>query len=131
MHDILRERLWRNLEALPEDRLYQVLDYIEFLSSKYARDGVKPAPSAFRRFSERLEDHMRGQGVGLGAIRGALGVMGTADRFMTDIAQTGRSVLKDIGDGLAPPPPAQRDKTEVRNLPAGGEGEWGVKGGGG
>jgi hypothetical protein len=37
MHEILRERLSRQIEALPEEQLYQVLDYIEFLTSKYAR----------------------------------------------------------------------------------------------
>ncbi|MEX2583219.1 MAG: DUF2281 domain-containing protein [Gemmatimonadota bacterium] len=116
MHDILRERLWRNLEALPEDRLYQVLDYIEFLSSKYAREGVKPAVSPLRKFGERLEDHMRVQGVGLSAIRGTIGAMGTADRMVTDLTEAGRSLLKEVEEGLrtATEP---RDRTDVRNLP--------------
>lgn len=116
MHDILRERLWRNLEALPEERLYQVLDYVEFLGSKYAREGVKPPASPLRRFSERLEDHMRIQGVGLSAIRGTLGVMGTADKLVTDLADAGRSLLKDVEEGLRSPT-EPRDKTAVRNLP--------------
>ncbi|HUE95596.1 MAG TPA: hypothetical protein VMN39_03005 [Longimicrobiaceae bacterium] len=116
MHDILRERLWRNLEALPEERVYQVLDYVEFLSSKYARDGVKPPASSLRRFSERLEDHLRMQGVGLSAIRGTLGVMGTADKLVTDLADAGRTILKDVEDGLRSPT-EPRDRTEVRNLP--------------
>jgi hypothetical protein len=116
MHDILRERLLRNLEALPEDRVYQVLDYIEFLASKYARDGLKPPGSPLRRFSERLEDHMRLQGVGMSAIRGTLGVVGTADKVVTDIAEAGRSLLKDVENGIrsATEP---RDHTDVRNLP--------------
>lgn len=119
MHDILRERLWRNLEALPEERLYQVLDYVEFLGSKYARDQVKPPASPLRRFTERFEDHMRMQGVGLSAIRGTMGVMGTADRLVTDLTEAGRSFLKEVGEGLQPPPPAPRDKTDVRSLPGG------------
>ena len=40
MHDILRERLIRKIETLPEDQVYQTLDYIEFLEGKYgAEDG--------------------------------------------------------------------------------------------
>ena len=105
--------------ALPEERLYQVLDYVEFLGSKYARDQVKPPTSPLRRFTERFEDHMRAQGVGLSAIRGTMGVMGTADRLMTDLTEAGRSFLKEVGEGLQPPPPAPRDKTEVRSLPKG------------
>jgi hypothetical protein len=116
MNDILRERLWRNLEALPEERLYQVLDYIEFLASKYARDNVRNT-SPLRRFGEKLEDRMRMNGVALGAIKGTLDVVGTADRVMTDLAAVGKSLLREVEVGLrsAVEP---RDRTEVRNLPA-------------
>ncbi len=115
MHDILRERLLRNLEALPEERLYQVLDYVEFLGSKYAREGVRSA-SPIRRFGEKLEDHMRMNGVAMGAIRGTLEVMGTADKVVSDLAQAGRSIIREVETGLkAPAEP--RDATEVRNIP--------------
>jgi hypothetical protein len=99
MHDILKERLWRSIEALPEDRLYQVLDYVEFLASKYARDRVQ-ASSPLQRFGERLEDGMRLNGVGLAAIRGTMQVMGAADKVVTDLAQAGRSLLRDVEEGL-------------------------------
>jgi hypothetical protein len=116
MHDILRERLWRNIESLPEDRLYQVLDYVEFLNSKYAREGVR-SPSPFRKFGERFEDQMRLSGVGLGAIRGTMEAVGTADRLFSDLGQVGRSLLKDVEDGFkAVTEP--RDHTDVRNLPS-------------
>ncbi len=36
MNEILRDRLLRKLDALPDDKAYQVLDYVEFLESKYA-----------------------------------------------------------------------------------------------
>lgn len=97
MHDVLRERIRRNLEALPEERLYQVLDYIEFLSSKYARDGVRPPASPLQAFGERLEDKLRVNRVGMSAIRGTLGAIGTADRMVNGIAEMGRSVLRDVG----------------------------------
>jgi hypothetical protein len=108
MHDVLRERIWRHLEALPEDRVYQVLDYIEFLSSRYAREPVRPPESAVRRFGERLEDKLRGNRVGFSAIKSTLEVVGTADRMMSGIAEAGRSLL-----GTTPPPkitPSDSDK---------------------
>jgi hypothetical protein len=117
MHDILRERLLRNLEALPEERVYQVLDYIEFLNSKYARDRVKGPISPLRRFGEKLEDQMRLQGVGLSAIRGTLGVVGTADKVVTEIAEAGMSLFKEVEEGLRTVT-EPRDRTDVRNLPA-------------
>lgn len=115
MHDILRERVLRNLETLPEDRLYQVLDYIEFLNSKYARGGARPA-TGLRRFGEKLEDHMRMNGVAFGAIRGTMEAMGNADRLVNDVAQIGKSLLRDVEDGLKPPT-EPRDRTAVRTLP--------------
>src|SRR5207237_279486 len=37
MNDILRDRLLRKLDTLSDDKAYQVLDYVEFLESKYAQ----------------------------------------------------------------------------------------------
>lgn len=105
MHDVLRDRIWRNLEALPDERLYQVLDYIEFLGSKYARDNVRPPASSLRAFGERLEDKLRVNRVGMSAIRGTLGVVGTADRMVNGIAEVGRSVLREVGSASSAPAP--------------------------
>jgi hypothetical protein len=116
MHDVLRERLSRHLDALPEEQLYQVLDYIEFLSSKYARDQVRPPSSSLQRFGERLEDKLRGQRLGISAIRGTMSAMGTADRFMSGIADAGRSFLRDVSATDAPAPTDRRP--EDRMLPA-------------
>jgi hypothetical protein len=99
MHDVLRQRLMRQIEALPEAQLYQALDYVEFLASKYARGAVR-APTGWQRFGERLEDKMRGQGLAFGAIRGTLGAIGTADRVFSGIAEAGRSLLREVEDGV-------------------------------
>ena len=44
MNEILKQRLLRRLELLPDERGYQVLDYVEFLESKYAE---RAAPAGF------------------------------------------------------------------------------------
>lgn len=103
MHDILRDRLWRQIEALPEEQLYQVLDYIEFLGSKYARAPVRPAASAVQRFGERLEDHLRLNRVGIDAIRSTLNVVGAADRMMSGLAEAGRSIIREVATPLESP----------------------------
>ena len=102
MYDVLRDRIWRNLEALPEEKLYQVLDYIEFLNSKYSREPVR-AGTPFQRFGERLEDKLRGNRVGLDAIRSTLGVVGTADRMVSGITEAGRSLIRGVGSTVLPP----------------------------
>lgn len=117
MHDFLRERLLRGIEDLPEERQYQVLDYVEFLASKYARDSRGAAATPFRKFSEKLEDRMRLNGLGMSAIKGTMGIVGTADRVMNDIADTGRALFKDVEKGLRSAT-ERPDQTDVRNLPA-------------
>ena len=110
MHDLLRARLMRHIESLPEAQIYQALDYLEFLSSKYARENVRE-PGAFQKFSELLEDKMRGQGLAFGTIKGALGVMGTAGRVVSGITEAGRTVIREVESVITPdegaPPPAQ------------------------
>jgi hypothetical protein len=113
MHDILRERLARQIEALPEDKIYQVLDYIEFLSSKYARESVRPPASAFQRFGERLEDRMRINRLGFDVIRGTLNVVGAADRVVSGLAEAGRSILSDATAPTTPTPPTQQPPAQL------------------
>ena len=116
MNDVLRERLSRQIDALPEEQVYQVLDYIEFLTSKYARESVRPAASAFQRFGERLEDKMRINRLGFDVIRGTLNVVGAADRVVSGLAEAGRSILNDATTPETPPaqPPAQLARPEIK-----------------
>lgn len=107
MHDVLRQRLWRHIEALPEEQLYQALDYVEFLAAKYARESIRPPASSLQKFGERLQDKMRGQGLGLRAIRGTLEAMGTADRVVSGITTAGRTLWQEVEDGLRTPPQPQ------------------------
>ena len=58
MHDILRQRLMRKIESLPEEQVYQILDYIEFLESKYG-DDLEAEASGLQRFAEAVEDKLR------------------------------------------------------------------------
>jgi hypothetical protein len=131
MHEGLRNRLVRQIEALPDEQVYQVLDYIEFLASKYNR---KPAqePGSIQRFSERLEDRMRMQGLALGTIKGALGLMGTAGKVVSGIQEAGKTVIREVeqvvlgpeGDGATPPParpaPPQVPPAPPRDAEGGG-----------
>lgn len=91
MNDITRERLWRKLQVLPDEQLYQVLDFIEFLESKYAK-GKAPEPTGLQRFAERLEDRLRMRSLAPQYIRGAVGLFGTARRVM----EAGREVVDGV-----------------------------------
>ncbi len=95
MNDILRERLIRKLDTLPEEKIYQILDYIDFLESKYA---PKPstAPNPLKRFAEGVEDTLRAGRVSAGVIGGTMSVMHKAVGVVTDVANAGKSVATEI-----------------------------------
>jgi hypothetical protein len=95
MNDILRERLIRKLDTLPEERIYQILDYIDFLESKYA---PKPstAPNPLKRFAEGVEDTLRAGKMSATAIAGTMNVMNKAVGVVTDVANAGKSVASEI-----------------------------------
>ena len=111
MDDVLRRRLWRHIEALPEAQIYQALDFIEFLAAKYARDSIRPPGTGLQRFGERLQDKLRSQHVGMGAMRGTLEAMNTADRVFSGIAEAGRSILREVEEGFQEPEPPRPSRT--------------------
>src|SRR3977135_915384 len=95
MNDILRERLIRKLDTLPEEKIYQILDYIDFLESKYAPKGAhRPTPR--KRFAEGVEDTLRAGKMSAGMIGGTMSVMNKAVGVVTDVANAGKSVATEI-----------------------------------
>ncbi len=125
MHDILKDRILRRLETLPEERLYHVLDYIEFLESKYAQRQA-PAPSVLQRFAEGIEDTLRAGNVSaktaaeaMGFMSKALGVLGgvaaAGANVASGVAAAGASVASDIvGAAKVAPPKSEVPTSEPR-----------------
>jgi hypothetical protein len=95
MNDILRERLIRKLDTLPEEKIYQILDYIDFLESKYA-PRPSTAPNPLKRFAEGVEDTLRAGKMSAGVIGGTMNVMNKAVGVLTDVANAGKSVATEI-----------------------------------
>jgi hypothetical protein len=102
MHDVLRQRLLRKIQSLPDEQIYQVLDYIEFLEARYAR-AAAARPDALQRFAERLEDSMRMRSVAPKVISGTVGLVGTARRVLQNVADAGREILGSGEAGNAGP----------------------------
>jgi len=113
MNEILFERLRRKLEALPDDKAYQVLDYIEFLESKYA-DRPAGAP-AFQKVAETLEDAMRAGRVPVAIIAGTMDAVAKAGQLLERVAAAGKAAVEEASHKPGkpgtppveePPPPA-------------------------
>lgn len=96
MNEHLRDRILRKLDTLSDDRGYQILDYVEFLESRYAE---RQSPSnAFTRFTEAVEDRLRAGKVSAGAIAETMGLMNRAAGVLNSALAAGRSVASDIVD---------------------------------
>ena len=95
MNEHLKERLARKLDSLPDDRGYQVLDYIEFLESKYA-ERQSPSGNAFTRFTEAVEDRLRAGKVSASAIAETMGLLNRAANVLNGAVAAGKSVATDI-----------------------------------
>jgi hypothetical protein len=95
MNDILRERLIRKLDTLPDEKVYQILDYIDFLESKYAPT-LAAAPNPLKRFAEGVEDTLRAGKMSANVIGGTMNVMNKAVGVITGVANAGKSVATEI-----------------------------------
>jgi Protein of unknown function (DUF2281) len=93
MNQVLRDRLLRKLEVLPEDKAYRVLDYIEFLESKYAERPAGAPP--FQKVAETLEDTLRAGRVPVGIIKGTMDAVGKAGKFLERMAAAGKAAVEE------------------------------------
>lgn len=95
MNEHLRERINRKLDALTDERGYQVLDYVEFLESKYA-ERQTPQGNAFTRFTEAVEDRLRAGKVSAAAISETMSLLNRAANVLNGAVAAGKSVATDI-----------------------------------
>jgi hypothetical protein len=117
MNEHLRQRIQRRLESLPDDRGYQVLDYIEFLETKYA-ERAAPSSNSFTKFTEAVEDRLRAGRVSATAIAETVGLMNKAANVLNGAMQATKSMANElaavpstirqatVSTGPSAPPPA-------------------------
>jgi hypothetical protein len=106
MNDLLKQRIARALDALSDERGYQILDYVEFLESKYA-ERARPG-GLFARITETVEDTMRAGKLPIQAISGTMGLVDGAAKVMKGLAAAGQAVMEEAvkaAEGAAEPSP--------------------------
>jgi hypothetical protein len=117
---------------LSDERGYQVLDYVEFLESKFAERST-PQGNAFTRFTEAVEDKLRAGKVSASAIAETMGLLNRAANVLSGAVAAGKSVAEDIvsvaqsasprassgqSAAAAPPtPPAVKPATDTPSVP--------------
>lgn len=95
MNETLRDRILRKLETLSDERGYQVLDYVEFLESRFA-ERSSPQRNAFTRFTEAVEDRLRAGRVSASAIAETMSLLNRAGNVLSGVAAAGKSVANDL-----------------------------------
>jgi hypothetical protein len=93
MNEQLKDRIVRALESLSDERGYQLLDYVDFLESKYA-ERANPS-NVFTRMTDKAQDLMRAGKVPLDAISGTVGFFDGASKVMKGLANAAQSVVDE------------------------------------
>ena len=114
MNDLLKQRIIRLLDAASDERGYQILDFIEFLDSKYAE---RSQPDGFlSKITSTVENTMRAGKLPMQAITGTMGLMDSAAKVMKGLAAAGQAVMEEAVKAVETTP---REETEQkpRQLP--------------
>jgi hypothetical protein len=99
MNPYLRDKLLQKLETMADERGYQVLDYVEFLESKYAeRQTTAAAATAnpLSRFADAVEEKLRAGRVSASTIAETMNLMNKAVGVLNGAAAAGKSVASDL-----------------------------------
>ena len=100
MNTYLRDKMLQKLETLSDERGYQVLDYVDFLESKYAERATTAAGAAagnpLTRFADAVEEKLRAGKVSATTIAETMGFMNKALGVLNGAAAAGKSVASDL-----------------------------------
>jgi hypothetical protein len=99
MNPYLRDKLLQKLETMADERGYQVLDYVEFLESKYAERqpaGAAAASNPLSRFADAVEEKLRAGRVSASTIAETMSLMNKAVGVLNGAAAAGKSVASDL-----------------------------------
>jgi hypothetical protein len=115
MNDLLKQRIIRVLDAASDERGYQILDFVEFLDSKYA-ERAQP-DGLLSRISSTVENTMRAGKLPIQAITGTMGLMDTAAKVMKGLAAAGQAVVEEAVKA-AEDVPRRETEQKPKNLPS-------------
>jgi TolA-binding protein len=94
MNENLKSKLVAKLDALSDDVGRQVLDYVEFLESKFNRS--RRAPSTVQRLAENIEDRIGSVKLADVAVKGGAQILEAAGKLMEGLAAASRVVAEEL-----------------------------------
>jgi hypothetical protein len=94
MNENLKAKIVGKLGILSDEHGRQLMDYIDFLQSKYNRSRRSPSP--FQRLAENIEDALGAGTITEAAAKGGAQVADAAGRVMSGLAAAGKAVADEL-----------------------------------
>ena len=94
MNENLKTNIVQKLENLTDESGRQLLDYIEFLESRFNRSSRER--STLERIAENVEGTLRSNPIGEAAIKGTGGIIDAAGSVARGVAAAGQAVLDEL-----------------------------------
>ena len=98
MSQHIRDRIQRKLATLSDERLYQVLDFVEFLELKYPAAQPAAAANPLQRFADGIEDRLRAGGIAASTVSEAMGFLNKAVGALGNVATAAQTAAQRVGD---------------------------------
>ncbi|HEX9581894.1 MAG TPA: hypothetical protein VF970_12390 [Gemmatimonadales bacterium] len=116
MNEIMRKRLMRILDNLPDETAHQALEYLEFLETRHGTGSRVASP--LQRIAEGVEDTLRATRVPAAAIKGTMNAVDAASRVMDGLAAAGRAAVDELRRTATTAPPAAKPESGEPPPPA-------------
>ncbi len=100
MSQHIRDRIQRKLAALSDERLYQVLDFVEFLELKYPASQPAATANPLQRFADGVEDRLRAGGLAASTVSEAMGFLNKAVGVLGGVATAAQAAAQRVGDAV-------------------------------
>jgi hypothetical protein len=98
MSQHIRDRIQRKLATLSDERLYQVLDFVEFLELKYPAAQPAPQGNPLQRFADGVEDRLRAGGIAASTVSEAMGFLNKAVGVLGNVATAAQTAAQRVGE---------------------------------
>ncbi|HEX9692759.1 MAG TPA: hypothetical protein VGA22_11725 [Gemmatimonadales bacterium] len=105
MDEQITQKILGRLTALSDDAGRQLLDYIEFLESRYNRS--RRPVSTVEKIARGIDDTLGTGEFASTAAKGAAGVLEVAGKVVSNLASAGKAMADELQSQVSPKPAAK------------------------
>jgi len=120
MNENLKTTLIQKLDGMTDETGRQLLDYIEYLESKFNRSDRER--STLERIAENVEGTLRSSKIGEAAVKGTGGIIDAAGNVARSVAAAGQAVIDELQQVVNEDADKDEDATKHEAASEGGAG---------